>query len=199
MAALRGAVDRPVDGALAVDGADIVHSPHLVREPRRSPREADLRHPACRDESQPRAASGPGRPSSSAAATRSRAWAEKTALEAADAVIAVSNGSRRDILAAYPAIDPDRVHVIYNGIDTEEYAPDPRHARARALRRSTRPSRTSSSSAGSRARRASSILLRAAARVRPRRTAGAVRGRAGHSRARRPRWSGSSPSCATPA
>ncbi len=49
-------------------------------------------------------------------------WAEKTALEAADAVIAVSHGSRRDILGAYPAIDPDRVHVIYNGIDTSEYA-----------------------------------------------------------------------------
>ncbi len=49
-------------------------------------------------------------------------WVEKTALEAADAVIAVSHGSRRDILGAYPAIDPDRVHVIYNGIDTSEYA-----------------------------------------------------------------------------
>ncbi|MGO9973398.1 MAG: glycogen synthase [Solirubrobacteraceae bacterium] len=49
-------------------------------------------------------------------------WVEKTALEAADAVIAVSHGSRRDILGVYPAIDPDRVHVIYNGIDTSEYA-----------------------------------------------------------------------------
>jgi starch synthase len=53
-------------------------------------------------------------------------WAEKTALEAADAIIAVSNGSREDMLQAYPDIDPDRVTVIYNGIDTEEYAPDPR-------------------------------------------------------------------------
>ncbi len=52
-------------------------------------------------------------------------WVEKTALEAADAVIAVSNGSRRDILSVYPAIDPDRVHVIHNGIDTAEYAPAP--------------------------------------------------------------------------
>jgi starch synthase len=52
-------------------------------------------------------------------------WAEKTALEAADAVIAVSQSTRGDILAAYPAIDPARIHVIYNGIDAEQYAPDP--------------------------------------------------------------------------
>lgn len=51
-------------------------------------------------------------------------WAEKTALEAADAVIAVSQGTRDDVLAVYPAIDPARVHVIYNGIDTEQYLPD---------------------------------------------------------------------------
>jgi starch synthase len=53
-------------------------------------------------------------------------FCERTALEAADAVIAVSKGSREDILASYPAIDPDRVEVIYNGIDTDEYRPDPR-------------------------------------------------------------------------
>jgi starch synthase len=52
-------------------------------------------------------------------------WAEKTALEAADAIIAVSRGSREDMLRAYPAIDPERVTVIYNGIDTEQYRPDP--------------------------------------------------------------------------
>ncbi len=51
-------------------------------------------------------------------------WAEKTALEAADAVIAVSNGTREDILRVYPAIDPERIHVIYNGIDTRQYSPD---------------------------------------------------------------------------
>lgn len=51
-------------------------------------------------------------------------WAEKTALEAADAVIAVSESTRGDILSVYPAIDPERVQVIYNGIDTAEYAPD---------------------------------------------------------------------------
>ena len=52
-------------------------------------------------------------------------WCERVGLEAADAVIAVSEGMRRDVLAAYPALDPDRVRVVYNGIDAEEYAPDP--------------------------------------------------------------------------
>ena len=39
-------------------------------------------------------------------------------------MIAVSEGSKRDILACYPAIDQSRVHVVYNGIDAEEYTPD---------------------------------------------------------------------------
>ncbi|HEV3054486.1 MAG TPA: glycogen synthase, partial [Solirubrobacteraceae bacterium] len=53
-------------------------------------------------------------------------FCERVALEGADAVIAVSAGSREDILRCYPAIDPGRVHVVHNGIDTDEYAPDPR-------------------------------------------------------------------------
>jgi starch synthase len=52
-------------------------------------------------------------------------WCERTALEAADAVIAVSREHRRDLLSAYPAVDPERVGVIGNGIDTDEYRPDP--------------------------------------------------------------------------
>ena len=52
-------------------------------------------------------------------------WCERVALESADAVIAVSEGMRRDVLEAYPALDPDRVRVIYNGIDAEQYSPDP--------------------------------------------------------------------------
>jgi alpha-maltose-1-phosphate synthase len=51
-------------------------------------------------------------------------FCERTAVEAADAVIAVSEGMRRDVLAAYPAVDPARVSVIYNGIDVAQYAPD---------------------------------------------------------------------------
>ena len=53
-------------------------------------------------------------------------WAEKTAVLAADAVIAVSQGMSHDVLAAYPDLDPARVHVVYNGIDSDVYAPDPR-------------------------------------------------------------------------
>ena len=52
-------------------------------------------------------------------------FCERTALIGADAVIAVSEGSRRDILSCYPEIDPERVAVVYNGIDTAQYAPDP--------------------------------------------------------------------------
>ncbi len=52
-------------------------------------------------------------------------WAERTALLAADAIIAVSEGMRRDVLACYPEIPEDRVTVIHNGIDTDEYTPDP--------------------------------------------------------------------------
>ncbi|MEV8395724.1 MULTISPECIES: glycogen synthase [unclassified Streptomyces] len=55
-------------------------------------------------------------------------WAERTAVEGADAVIAVSRGMREDILAGYPSLDPDRVRVIHNGIDTRLYRPDPRTA-----------------------------------------------------------------------
>ena len=56
---------------------------------------------------------------------RVSSWAEKTAYESADAIVAVSRGMRGDILASYPALDPDRVHVILNGIDTQIYAPVP--------------------------------------------------------------------------
>ena len=50
-------------------------------------------------------------------------WAEKTAVLGADAVIAVSRGMARDVLASYPDLDPERVQVVYNGIDSEFYAP----------------------------------------------------------------------------
>ena len=52
-------------------------------------------------------------------------WAERTAVLAADAVIAVSEGMARDVLASYPELDPARVRVVYNGIDAEFYAPVP--------------------------------------------------------------------------
>ncbi|HYO38976.1 MAG TPA: glycogen synthase, partial [Nocardioidaceae bacterium] len=56
---------------------------------------------------------------------RVSSWAERTAYEAADAVVAVSNGMKADILSSYPALDEGRLHVIYNGIDTDFYFPDP--------------------------------------------------------------------------
>ncbi|MEV4622266.1 glycogen synthase [Asanoa sp. NPDC049573] len=56
---------------------------------------------------------------------RLSSWAERTAIEAADAVIAVSEGMRRDVLTAYPGVHPDRVRVVHNGIDTVQYRPDP--------------------------------------------------------------------------
>ena len=51
-------------------------------------------------------------------------FAERTALEAADAIVAVSAAHLTEILTCYPAVDPARTSVIYNGIDAEEYRPD---------------------------------------------------------------------------
>jgi starch synthase len=56
---------------------------------------------------------------------RVSSWIERDAFESADAIIAVSGGMRRDVLEAYPAVSPDRVHVVHNGIDTQLYQPDP--------------------------------------------------------------------------
>jgi alpha-maltose-1-phosphate synthase len=52
-------------------------------------------------------------------------FCERTGLEGADAVIAVSGAMRDDILRTYPTIDPGRVTVVHNGIDAEEFRPDP--------------------------------------------------------------------------
>ena len=51
-------------------------------------------------------------------------WAEKTAYEAASAIIAVSDGMRADVLSAYPNIDPAKVVTIRNGVDTTKFAPN---------------------------------------------------------------------------
>jgi len=48
-------------------------------------------------------------------------WMERTAILDADAIIAVSQGTKADILRAYPEVEADRIHVIYNGIDLAEY------------------------------------------------------------------------------
>ncbi|HVE64534.1 MAG TPA: glycogen synthase [Mycobacteriales bacterium] len=51
-------------------------------------------------------------------------FCERTAVEGADAVIAVSAGMRDDVIACYPGVDPARVRVVHNGVDTAEYTPD---------------------------------------------------------------------------
>ncbi|GAB1640996.1 glycogen synthase [Krasilnikovia sp. MM14-A1259] len=51
-------------------------------------------------------------------------YCERTAVEGADAIIAVSAGMKRDVLAAYPGVDGDKIQVVHNGIDTEQYRPD---------------------------------------------------------------------------
>jgi starch synthase len=56
---------------------------------------------------------------------RLSSWCERTAAEAADAVIAVSQAMAEDVLRVYPAVKPDRVKVVHNGIDTDEFFPDP--------------------------------------------------------------------------
>ena len=67
---------------------------------------------------------------------RVSSWIEKTAYEAADAIIAVSAGMRADVLRCYPLLDPGKVHVIHNGIDVAGWAPpstDEDKARADAV------------------------------------------------------------------
>jgi starch synthase len=48
-------------------------------------------------------------------------WMERTAILDADAIVAVSNGTKADIQRAYPGVDAKKIHVIYNGIDLEQY------------------------------------------------------------------------------
>jgi alpha-maltose-1-phosphate synthase len=54
---------------------------------------------------------------------RISSWVEQTAVNAANAVIAVSSGMREDVLRVYPTVDPNRVHVVRNGIDTDVWYP----------------------------------------------------------------------------
>ncbi len=60
-------------------------------------------------------------------------WIERTAYEGAAAVIAVSAGMRADVLRSYPDVDPARVHVVHNGIDTTLWSRRERPDAVRAL------------------------------------------------------------------
>ncbi|RMI35738.1 glycogen synthase [Nocardia stercoris] len=64
---------------------------------------------------------------------RLSSWSEHNAMHYADAIIAVSEGMRRDVLSAYPEVDPARVHVVHNGIDAGVWFPGGPRADARDL------------------------------------------------------------------
>ena len=51
-------------------------------------------------------------------------FCERTGIESADAVVAVSNAMRGDVMATYPQVDPSLIEVVHNGIDTDQYQPD---------------------------------------------------------------------------
>jgi glycogen synthase len=69
------------------------------------------------------------------------AWMERTAIEQADAIVAVSNETREDVLRHF-SVDPARVHVVYNGIDPDEYrAPSPDDRNAALSKHGIDPSR----------------------------------------------------------
>ncbi len=50
---------------------------------------------------------------------RISSWIEQTSFSAADAIIAVSHGMKKDLLKCYPDLDAAKIHVVHNGIDTE--------------------------------------------------------------------------------
>jgi starch synthase len=60
-------------------------------------------------------------------------WAERTAYEGAAGIIAVSAGMRADILRCYPNVDPQRVRVVHNGIDLNDWHRDENPDALRAL------------------------------------------------------------------
>ena len=106
--------------AAELDGADLVHSHtwyanlagHLAKLLHGVP------HVATTHSLEP---SRPWKAEQLGGGYRVSSWCERTGLEGADAVIAVPGAMREDVLAAYPALEAARVHVIGNGIDTEEY------------------------------------------------------------------------------
>jgi starch synthase len=110
--------------AAGVEGADLVHTHtwyanfagHLARLL------YDIPHVATTHSLEPRR---PWKAEQLGGGYAVSSFCEKTSLEAADAVIAVSGAMKDDILDAYPAIDPDRIVVIHNGVDTDEFTPDP--------------------------------------------------------------------------
>ena len=133
-AGARGGVGRPGDGRRR-RGRAARPQPHLVREPRRPPREAPARDPARRDGAQPRAAAAVEGRAARRRLRRLVAGASGRRSRRPTRSSPSRPSMRRDLLGCYPAVDPERVSVIDNGIDTEEYRPDPGTDVARAVRR----------------------------------------------------------------
>ena len=157
--------------------------PHLVREPRRPPRRArhGIPHVATVHSLEPMR---PWKAEQLGGGYAVSSFAERTGLEGADAVIAVSAGMRSDLLAVLSGDrSPAASRVIHNGIDTDEYRPD--RATDALERYGIDPdARASSSSAGSPARRASATCwLRPSASTRS--PVRALRGLARHAGDRR--------------
>ena len=108
--------------AAAVDGVDLVHSHtwyanhagHLAKIL------YDVPHVITAHSLEPRR---PWKAEQLGGGYRLSSWVERTAYESADAIIAVSDGMRADVLDCYPSLDPDRVRVVRNGIDSAAYHP----------------------------------------------------------------------------
>jgi len=96
-------------------------------------------------------------------------WAERTAYEAAAAVVAVSAGMRLDVLNSYPSVDPSSVHVVHNGIDSQLWQRDSRPEALEVVRRhGVDPDRPSVTFVGRITRQKGlPYLLRAAAQLPP--------------------------------
>ncbi|OZC46523.1 glycogen synthase [Rhodococcus sp. WWJCD1] len=109
--------------ANAASGADVVHSHtwytglagHLAAEL------YDVPHILTAHSLEPRR---PWKAEQLGGGYRISSWSERNAVEYADAVIAVSEGMAKDVLDAYPRLDPSRVHVVRNGIDTQRWFAD---------------------------------------------------------------------------
>jgi starch synthase len=106
----------------AVDGVDLVHSHtwyanhagHLAKIL------YDVPHVITAHSLEPRR---PWKAEQLGGGYRLSSWVERTAYESADAIIAVSDGMRADVLDCYPSLDPARVRVVRNGIDSTAYHP----------------------------------------------------------------------------
>jgi alpha-maltose-1-phosphate synthase len=106
----------------AVDGVDLVHSHtwyanhagHLAKLL------YDVPHVITAHSLEPRR---PWKAEQLGGGYRVSSWVEKTAYESADAIIAVSDGMRADVLDCYPSLAPERVKVVRNGIDSVSYHP----------------------------------------------------------------------------